>query len=67
MKITILIDINNDQKRNKGEIIRAPSMPDGQSRSVERVTFAGEEEAENRIEEAMSAYDKAMQEAADVE
>ena len=31
---------------------------------AEEITLEGEEEAENRIEEAMSAYDKAMDQAA---
>ena len=33
---------------------------------AEEITFEGEEESENRIAEAMSAYDKAMDQAAGI-
>ncbi len=33
---------------------------------AEEITFEGEEESEKRIAEAMSAYDKAMDQAADI-
>ena len=61
------------------ELILTPSSPDQQPESAElvleadsifkaeEITFDGEEEAEKRIEEAMSAYDKAMDEAAGIE
>lgn len=61
------------------ELILTPSMPDEQSESVDllleadsifkagEITFNGEEEAEDRIAEAMTAYDKAMDEAAGIE
>lgn len=35
--------------------------------NVEEITFEDEKEAENRIAEAMSAYDKAMDQAAGIE
>lgn len=61
------------------ELILTPSMPDEQTESsdllleadsifkVGEITFEGEEEAENRFTEAMTDYDKAMDEAAGIE
>ncbi len=61
------------------EFILTPSSPDEQPETadltlecmninkVEEVTFEGEEDAEARIEEAMKAYDKAMDEAAGID
>ena len=61
------------------DFILTPSVPDErpdgadltlEAESVakaEEITFNGEEELEVRIEEAMAAYDKAMDEAADIE
>ena len=61
------------------ELILTPSSPDeepegfdllleaGSIFKAEEITFDGEEEAERRIAEAMSAYSKAMDEAADIE
>ena len=58
------------------ELILTPSLSDAQSMSTdlvleagdifkaEEITFEGQEEAERRIAEAMSAYDKAMDQAA---
>lgn len=58
------------------ELILVPSAPDekpvsadlvleaGDILKAEEITFEGQEEAESRIEEAMSAYDKAMDQAA---
>ena len=63
----------------KEELILTPSLTEEQSESfdllleadsifkAEEITFDGEEEAENRIAEAMTAYDKAMDEAAGIE
>lgn len=60
------------------EFILTPSMPDEQPESVdltleaesivkvEEVTFEGEEDAEARIEDAMIAYDEAMDQAAGI-
>ena len=68
-----------DNAETKEELILTPSMPDEQSASFDllleadsifkagEITFDGEEEAENRIEDAMTAYDKAMDEAAGIE
>ena len=62
----------------KEELILTPSLTEEQSESfdllleadsifkAEEITFDGEEEAENRIAEAMTAYDKAMDEAAGI-
>lgn len=59
------------------ELILTPSLPGAKSMSAdlvleagdifkaEEITFEGQEEAEHRIAEAMSAYDKAMDQAAD--
>ena len=61
------------------ELILTPSMPDEQTESsdllleadsifkVGEITFEGEEEAENRFTEAMTDYDKAMDEAVGIE
>ncbi len=61
------------------ELILSPSLPDEQTESPDllleadsifkagEITFDGEEEAEKTIEEAMKAYDKAMDEAAGIE
>ena len=58
------------------ELILTPSLPGAKSMSAdlvleagdifkaEEITFEGQEEAEHRIAEAMSAYDKAMDQAA---
>jgi hypothetical protein len=58
------------------ELILTPSLSDAQSMSTdlvleagdifkaEEITFEGQEEAERRIAEAMSAYDNAMDQAA---
>ena len=58
------------------ELILTPSLSDAQSMSTdlvleagdifkaEEITFEGQEEAERRMAEAMSAYDKAMDQAA---
>ena len=58
------------------ELILTPSLPGAKSMSAdlvleagdifkaEEITFEGQEEAERRIAEAMSAYDKAMDQAA---
>jgi hypothetical protein len=58
------------------ELILTPSSPGEQTMSAdlvleaegifkaEEITFEGQKEAERRIEEAMSAYDKAMGQAA---
>ena len=62
-----------------GDLILTPTLPDEQTESSDllleadsifkagEITFVGEEEAENRIAEAMTAYDKAMDEAAGIE
>ena len=61
------------------ELILTPSMPEEQSERIDllleadsifkagEITFDGEEEAENKIAEAMTAYDKAMDEVAGIE
>ena len=58
------------------ELILTPSLPGAQSMSAalvleagdifkaEEITFEGQEEAERRMAEAMSAYEKAMDQAA---
>ncbi len=60
------------------ELMLTPSLPDDKPESAdlileageifkaEEITFEGEEESENRIVEAMSAYDKAMNQAAGI-
>lgn len=60
------------------ELILTPSIPDEQAESFDllleadsifkagEITFDGEEEAEKRMAEAMSSYDKAMDEAAGI-
>ena len=59
------------------ELILTPSLPGAKSMSAdlvleagdifkaEEIPFEGQEEAEHRIAEAMSAYDKVMDQAAD--
>ena len=61
------------------ELILTPSAPDEKPESAdllleaegiakaEEITFDGEKESEARIREAMIAYDKAMDQAADIE
>ena len=61
------------------DLILTPTLPDEHTESSDllleadsifkagEITFDGEEEAENRIAEAMTAYDKAMDEAAGIE
>ena len=58
------------------ELILSPTLPEDKSESAEltleadiipkaeELTFEGEEDAEERIRDAMNAYDKAMDEAA---
>ncbi len=60
------------------ELMLTPSLPDDKPESAdlileageifkaEEITFEGEEESENRIAEAMSAYDKAMDQSAGI-
>ena len=72
-------DKTEDKAETKEELILTPSVPNEQSESfdllleadsiykAEKITFDGEEQAKNRIEEAMTAYDKAMDEAAGIE
>ena len=60
------------------ELILTPSLPAEQAKNdelileagdmfkAEEITFEGEEESEKRIAEAMSAYDKAMDQAAGI-
>ena len=66
------------EKDKPEELILTPSLPAEQAKNdelileagdmfkAEEITFEGEEESEKRIAEAMSAYDKAMDQAADV-
>ena len=61
------------------DLILTPTLPDEQTESFDllleadgifkagEITFDGEEEAENRIAEAMTEYDKAMDDAAGIE
>ena len=68
-----------DDADSSEELILTPSSPDeepegfdllleaGNIFKAEEITFDGEEEAEKRIADAMSAYDKAMDEAAGME
>ena len=72
-------DMPADDTDTIEELILTPSIPDKQPENIDllleadsifkagEITFDGEEEAENRIEEAMTAYDKAMDEAAGIE
>ena len=72
-------DMPADDTDTIEELILTPSIPDKQPENIDllleadsifkagEITFDGEEEAENRIEEAMIAYDKAMDEAAGIE
>ena len=67
-----------DDADSSEELILTPSLPDepqenfdllleaGNTLETEEITFDGEEEAEKRIAEAMSEYDKAMDEAAGI-
>ena len=60
------------------ELTLTPSLPEEKTKNAdltleagdifkaEEITFEGEEESEKRIAEAMSAYDKAMDQAADI-
>ena len=72
-------DKTADKAETKEELILTPSLPNEQYESFDllleadsnfkagEITFDGEEEAEDRIAEAMTAYNKAMDEAAGIE
>ena len=59
----ILTPSSSDDQRNSGDLV----LEAGDIFKAEEITFEGEEEAEKRIAEAMSAYDTAMDQAAGIE
>ena len=71
-------EIMNEKDDLSEELILMPSLPEEKTKNAdlileagdifkaEEITFEGEEESERRIAEAMSAYDKAMDQAADI-
>lgn len=83
MKDQLIIELppsqSSEEDNTSGEFILTPSSPDERPETVdltiesvdiakvEEVTFEGEEDAAARIEKAMSAYDKAMDQAAGIE
>ena len=58
----ILTPSSSDEQSGNAELV----LEAGNIFKAEEMTFEGEEEAENRIAEAMSAYDKAMDQAAGI-
>ncbi len=52
----------SDDKQGKADLV----LEAGDIFKAEEITFEGEEESEKRIAEAMSAYDKAMDQAAGI-
>lgn len=58
----ILTPSPSDEKPVCGDLILETEIGAG----LEEITFEGEEEAAERVEEAMAAYDKAMDQAAGI-
>lgn len=58
----ILTPSSSDEQHESADLV----LEAGDIVKAEEITFEGEEEAENRIAEAMSAYDTAMNQAAGI-